>query len=145
MLFRPCLGPLDPGVHPRGQNIAYDLALVKLGPIPNLVQQCVFLHWTHTDLPLYLRWPHIMYILICEGFLLHSLRYVLDIKKYGINSMYKWVTRCLHRMEQNDMAELLDICFSVLFRSRTFWTSRNTFHHWIDSFFPVLIQIIPHP
>jgi hypothetical protein len=28
-LFR---APLTPGVHPRGQNIAYDLALVKLGP-----------------------------------------------------------------------------------------------------------------
>jgi hypothetical protein len=32
MLSRPCLGPPDPGVHPGGQNIAYDLALVKLGP-----------------------------------------------------------------------------------------------------------------
>jgi len=32
MISRPCLGPPDPGVHPRGQNIAYDLALVKLGP-----------------------------------------------------------------------------------------------------------------
>jgi hypothetical protein len=30
MLSRPCLGP--PGVHPGGRNIAYDLALVKLGP-----------------------------------------------------------------------------------------------------------------
>jgi hypothetical protein len=28
-LFR---APLTPGVHPGGQNIAYDLALVKLGP-----------------------------------------------------------------------------------------------------------------
>jgi hypothetical protein len=28
-LFR---APLPPGVHPRGKNIAYDLALVKLGP-----------------------------------------------------------------------------------------------------------------
>jgi hypothetical protein len=24
--------PLTPGVHPGGQNIAYDLALIKLGP-----------------------------------------------------------------------------------------------------------------
>ncbi len=32
MLSRPCLGPpLTPGVHPEGQNIAYDLSLVKLG------------------------------------------------------------------------------------------------------------------
>ncbi len=38
--LRPCLGPPDPGagVHPGGQNIAYDLALVNLGPIPNLVR-----------------------------------------------------------------------------------------------------------
>ena len=28
-LFR---APLTPGVHPAGQNIAYDLALVRLGP-----------------------------------------------------------------------------------------------------------------
>ena len=34
-LFR---APLTPGVHPGGRNIAYDLALVKLGPIPNLVR-----------------------------------------------------------------------------------------------------------
>ncbi len=32
MLSRPCLGPPDPGIHPGSQNIAYDLALVKLGP-----------------------------------------------------------------------------------------------------------------
>ena len=33
MLSRPYLGPpLTPGVHPWGRNIAYDLALVKLGP-----------------------------------------------------------------------------------------------------------------
>ncbi len=29
---------MTPGVHPGGQNIAYDLALVKLGPMPNLVR-----------------------------------------------------------------------------------------------------------
>jgi hypothetical protein len=32
MLSRSCLGPPDPEVDPGGQNIAYDLALVKLGP-----------------------------------------------------------------------------------------------------------------
>ncbi len=33
MLSRPCLGPpITLGVHPGGQNIAYNLAIVKLGP-----------------------------------------------------------------------------------------------------------------
>ncbi len=32
MLSRPCLGPPDPGGPPQGPNIAYDLALAKLGP-----------------------------------------------------------------------------------------------------------------
>jgi hypothetical protein len=58
-LFR---ASLTPGVHPGGQNIAYDLALVKLGPIPNLVRigptVCISIldTQTHTDSPLYIRY-----------------------------------------------------------------------------------------
>ncbi len=64
-LFR---APLTPGGHPRGQNIAYDLALVKLGPIPNLVRigptVCISITdthtQTHTDSPLYIRYSWIV-------------------------------------------------------------------------------------
>jgi len=60
-LFR---APLTPGVHPGGRNIAYDLALVKLGPHTKFGED-----WsngvdfytghthkhTHTDSTLYIR------------------------------------------------------------------------------------------
>jgi hypothetical protein len=64
MLSRPCLGPppLTLGVHPGGRNIAYDLALVKLGPHTkfgedwsNGVDFYTGHTHTHTDSPLYLR------------------------------------------------------------------------------------------
>jgi hypothetical protein len=67
MLSRPCQGPLTPGVHPGGQNIAYDLALVKLAPIPNLVRigptVCISIldTHTHTDSPLYIRYQHMIF------------------------------------------------------------------------------------
>ncbi len=48
-LFR---APLTPGVHPGGRNIAYDLALVKLGPHAKQ-QVCgtdgLAFHWIQTD------------------------------------------------------------------------------------------------
>jgi hypothetical protein len=64
MLSKPCLGPPDPG----GQNIAYDLALVKLGPHTKFDEDWsngvyfytghTYTHThkhTHTDSPLYIR------------------------------------------------------------------------------------------
>ncbi len=48
-LFR---APLTPGVHPGGQNIAYDLALVKLGPHTKFGEDWsngLAVHWIHTD------------------------------------------------------------------------------------------------
>ena len=48
-LFR---APLTPGVHPGGRNIAYDLALVKLGP--HTKEDCPtawpFTGFIHTDI-----------------------------------------------------------------------------------------------
>ena len=47
-LFR---APLTPGVHPGGQNIAYDLALVKLGPHTKFGEDWsngLAVHWIHT-------------------------------------------------------------------------------------------------
>jgi hypothetical protein len=59
-LFR---APLTLGVHPGGQNIAYDLALVKLGPHTkfgedwsNGVDFYTGHTHTHTDSPLYIRY-----------------------------------------------------------------------------------------
>ena len=53
MLSRPCLGPpLTPGVHPGGQNIAYDLAIVKLGPHTKFGEDWsngLAVHWIQTD------------------------------------------------------------------------------------------------
>jgi hypothetical protein len=48
-LFR---GPLTPGVHPGGRNIAYDLALVKLGPHTKFGEDWsngLAVHWIQTD------------------------------------------------------------------------------------------------
>jgi hypothetical protein len=48
-LFR---APLTPGVHPGGRNIAYDLALVKLGPHTKFGEDWsngLTVHWIHTD------------------------------------------------------------------------------------------------
>ncbi len=48
-LFR---APLTPGVHPRGQNIAYDLALVKLGPHTKFGEDWsngLAVHWIQID------------------------------------------------------------------------------------------------
>ena len=48
-LFR---APLTPGVHPGGQNIAYDLALVKLGPHTKFGEDWsngLAIHWIQTD------------------------------------------------------------------------------------------------
>ena len=48
-LFR---APLTPGVHPGGRNIAYDLALVKLGPHTRSGEDWsngLAVHWIHTD------------------------------------------------------------------------------------------------
>jgi hypothetical protein len=48
-LFR---APLTPGVHSGGQNIAYDLALVKLGPHTKFGDDWsigLAVHWIHTD------------------------------------------------------------------------------------------------
>ena len=47
-LFR---APLTPKVHPGGQNIAYDLALVKLGPHTKFGEDWsngLAVHWIHT-------------------------------------------------------------------------------------------------
>jgi hypothetical protein len=65
MLSRPVFrAPLTPGVDPGGQNIAYDLALVKLGPHAkfgedwsNGVDFCTehTNKQTHPDSPLYIR------------------------------------------------------------------------------------------
>ena len=47
-LFR---APLTPGVHPGGRNIAYDLALVKLGPHTKFGEDWsngLAVHWIHT-------------------------------------------------------------------------------------------------
>jgi hypothetical protein len=52
MLSRPCLGPPDPGGHPGGRNIAYDLALVKLGPHTKFGEDWsngLAVHWIQTD------------------------------------------------------------------------------------------------
>ena len=53
MLSRPCLGPPpDPGVHPGGRNIAYDLALVKLGAHTKFGEDWsngLAIHWIQTD------------------------------------------------------------------------------------------------
>ncbi len=53
MLSRPCLlPPLTPGVHPGGQNIAYDLALVKFGPHTKFGEDWsngLAVHWIQTD------------------------------------------------------------------------------------------------
>ena len=58
MLSRPCLGPPDSG----DQNIAYDLALVKLGPHAKFGEDWsngVYFYTRHThtntDSPLYIR------------------------------------------------------------------------------------------
>ncbi len=48
-LFR---APLTLGVHPRGRNIAYDLALVKLGHHTKFGEDWsngLAVHWIHTD------------------------------------------------------------------------------------------------
>jgi len=48
-LFR---APLTPGVHPGGRNIAYDLALVKLGPHTKFGEDWsngLAVHWIQTD------------------------------------------------------------------------------------------------
>jgi hypothetical protein len=48
-LFR---APLTPGVHPGGRNIAYDLALVKLGPHTKFGEDWsngMAVNWIHTD------------------------------------------------------------------------------------------------
>ncbi len=42
-LFR---APLTPGVHPGGRNIAYDLALVKLGPHAKFGEDFVYIYFT---------------------------------------------------------------------------------------------------
>jgi hypothetical protein len=61
MLSRPCLGPPDPRGPPRGQNIAYDLALVKLSPRTKFGEDWsngVYFYTghthTHPDSPLYI-------------------------------------------------------------------------------------------
>ena len=75
-LFR---APLTPGVHPGGRNIAYDLALVKLGPHAKFGED-----WsngvdfysghthtqTHTDSTLYIRLaqPHSPSNMLCIFF-----------------------------------------------------------------------------
>jgi hypothetical protein len=44
--------PLTPGVHPGGRNIAYDLALVKLGPHTKFGEDWsngLAVHWIQTD------------------------------------------------------------------------------------------------
>ncbi len=71
MLSRPCLGPPDPGagVHPGGRNIAYDLALVKLGPHTKFGEDWsngvdFYTGHTHTDSPLYIRYNFECYIII---------------------------------------------------------------------------------
>jgi hypothetical protein len=60
-LFR---APLTPGVHPEGQNIANEMALVKLGPHTKFGEDWfngVYFYnrhthkHTHTDSPLYIR------------------------------------------------------------------------------------------
>jgi hypothetical protein len=56
MLSRPCLGPPDSG----DQNIAYDLALVKLGPHAKFGEDWsngvyFYTGHTNTDSPLYIR------------------------------------------------------------------------------------------
>jgi hypothetical protein len=55
-LFR---APLTPGVHPGGQNIAYDLALVKLGPYTKFGEDWsksvyFYARHTHTQIHLYI-------------------------------------------------------------------------------------------
>jgi hypothetical protein len=57
MLSRPCLGPPDPGGSPWSQNIAYDVALVKLGPHTKFGEDWsngVFLYRTDTQIHLYI-------------------------------------------------------------------------------------------
>jgi hypothetical protein len=52
-LFR---APLTPGVHPGGRNIAYDLALVKLGPHTKFGEDWsngLAVHWIHTYIHTY--------------------------------------------------------------------------------------------
>jgi hypothetical protein len=61
MLSRPCLGPPHPGGPPRGQNIAHDLALVKLGPHTKFGEDWsngvyFYTGHTHTVSPLYIRY-----------------------------------------------------------------------------------------
>jgi hypothetical protein len=60
MLSRPCFGAPEPGVHPGGQNIAYDLALVKIGPHTKFGEDWsngvyFYTGHTHTDSTLYIR------------------------------------------------------------------------------------------
>jgi hypothetical protein len=46
------MAPLTPGVHPGGRNIAYDLALVKLGPHTKFGEDWsngLAVHWIQTD------------------------------------------------------------------------------------------------
>ncbi len=52
MLSRPCLGLSDHWGPPRGRNIAYDLALVKLGPHTKFGEDWLnglAVHWIQTD------------------------------------------------------------------------------------------------